>query len=205
MRSRIKKVFGVGINDVDYQTQIFEYKDGKRELVFCCPFYRKWKDMLHRCDPPSWDKKFPFHRDCTFVPEWAYLSVFKAWMEKQDWEGKQLDKDLLVRGNKLYGPETCCFLEKKVNCFLTDSKKVRGEWPIGVTYNKAAKKFLAHCSDGTKSQVHLGLFECPQEAFQAWLAFKLKMAVQYASEMTDQRAALALVDRYKNYQEIQIG
>jgi len=122
-------------------------------------------------------------------------------METQDWEGKQLDKDLLVKGNKVYGPDTCCFLEKKVNIFLTDSKKARGEWPIGVTYNKPTKKFLAHCSDGNKNQIHLGLFECPQEAHKAWLDFKLKLAVKYASEISDQRIAKALIERYQNYQE----
>ena len=49
-----KLVFGVGVNDLDYRTQVKEYvtEDGGRRVqktVFLCKYYIVWKSMLERC------------------------------------------------------------------------------------------------------------------------------------------------------------
>ena len=61
-------------------------------------------------------------------------------MVEQDWEGLQLDKDLLVNGSKVYSRETCVFVSNQVNIFLTERGNDRGEWPIGVNWDNGVKK-----------------------------------------------------------------
>lgn len=195
---RNKLIFGVGINDVDYNVYSYEYVDGKEKVVWSCPFYVKWKSMLERC---YYSKLYvPNYLDCEVCDDWLKLSLFKKWMETQDWEGKQLDKDLLVTGNRIYSPETCVFVERRVNSFLTESNAARGEYPIGVSWHKRWKKFAANCrSVITNKAVCLGYFKTPEEAHLAWLSFKLEQAHILASEQSDVRVAKALIDRYTNY------
>ena len=50
-------------------------------------------------------------------------------MEQQDYDGKHLDKDLLVCNNKVYSPETCVFVPREINQFLTKSNNSRGKYP----------------------------------------------------------------------------
>lgn len=105
-------VCGVGINDSDYVVQKKETIkgiDGKRKqrLVWICPYYRAWQSMLVRAYSKSYHKRRPTYIGCSVSEEWKTFSNFKSWMEGQVWEGKQLDKDLLVEGNKVYSEETC--------------------------------------------------------------------------------------------------
>lgn len=195
-------LFGVGINDVDYNVKLYEETsrvDGKRyqKLLWICPFYRKWQDMLSRCYS---EKSYPTYTGCFVFEPWLRLSVFKAWMELQDWQGKQLDKDLLVKGNKVYSPDTCLFLEPRVNGFLVEHNKRRGKYPLGVSLDKRSNKFTAQCSSVESGKnTNLGRYDTPEEAHKVWLDFKLKQAYILASQQTDERIAKALIDRYENY------
>ena len=56
-------------------------------------------------------------------------------MENQKWEGLELDKDLLVKGNKIYGPDTCCFLPGAINSLFSHGQKKKNNLPEGVTLN----------------------------------------------------------------------
>lgn len=122
-------------------------------------------------------------------------------MEKQDWEDKQLDKDLLVEGNKVYSPETCVFVSNIVNSFTTDCRASRGEWLIGVNWHKGSCKFVSQCRNPfTKKQEHLGYFTCEVEAHKVWRKRKSELAHELAAIQTDPRVAKALIERYTNYQ-----
>jgi hypothetical protein len=125
-------------------------------------------------------------------------------MEKQDWQDKHLDKDLLIRGNRVYGPDTCIFVSLLVNSFMTESTASRGEWPIGVHWQKASEKFVAMCRNPFASKnEYLGRYDTPQQAHQAWLTRKLALAKLLAAEQDDPRIAKALIERYENYQLLQ--
>ena len=201
--ARISLICGVGINDADYTVKILESycEDGKQKskLVWICPFYVKWKSMIERCHSTKVQERYPTYIGCSVCEEWLKFSNFKAWMETQEWEGKQLDKDLLFPGNKVYSPETCVLTDSRVNAFLLESNASRGQYMIGVCYNKRDSKFLACCRDGKGRPKYLGYFNNELEAHKAWLSFKLKLAHQLASEQTDPRIAKALIDRYENY------
>lgn len=124
-------------------------------------------------------------------------------MEKQDYNGKQLDKDILFVGNKIYSAETCVFVTPMVNLFTIDSGATRGEWMIGVYWYKGANKFMSRCSNPfTKKREYLGYFTSEIEAHQVWLKRKLELAHELADIQTDERVAKALIERYANYKEI---
>ena len=201
-----KLVHGVGINDADYVLQKKEaigYVDGKRKwkLVWACPYYRAWRNMLERCYSANLQERYPTYKGCTVSEEWLTFSSFKAWMEKQDFEGMHLDKDVLFEGNKVYSAETCVFVTGVVNSFTTDRGAYHGEWLIGVDWHKASEKFRAQCRNPfTKKREHLGLFTCEQEAHEAWLKRKLELAHELAAIQTDPRVARALIDRYSKPQ-----
>ncbi len=203
----MKLVYGVGVNDADYVIQINETVGNvngkqKQRLVWSCPFYRKWANMLERCYSYKYQEKQTTYTGCSVCVEWYLFSNFKSWMQTQDWEGKQLDKDILVKENKVYSSETCVFVSRTVNNFVIDNKASRGDWPVGVSWHKRDGKFVSRCCNPlTSKKENLGRFDNPNEAHQAWLTRKLELAKLLAAEQDDPRVAKALIERYENYTE----
>ena len=203
-----KLVYGVGVNDAEYVTQKFEnfgYVGGKRKQkrIWVCHFYGVWVDMLRRCYSEKFQEKCPTYRGCSVCEGWWLFSNFKDWVEAQDFEGKQLDKDILFPGNKVYSPETCVFTSFIVNTFVIERGKARGEWPIGVSWVKHVQKFQAECNNPfTKKKEYLGLFACQEKAHEAWLTRKLELAKLLAAEQDDPRVAKALIEKYENYKDL---
>lgn len=200
-----KLVCGIGTNDATYKVQIKEttgYVEGKqkRKVIWTCPFYIVWKGMLERCYSKKFQEKNPTYKGCTVCEEWLLFSNFKAWMEKQDFAGKHIDKDLLFQGNKVYSPETCVFITHAVNTFVIERNASRGKWPIGVYWHKKSQKFAVQCNNPfTKESEYLGCYHCPNEAHQAWLKRKLELAKLLAAEQDDPVVAKALIGRYECY------
>lgn len=200
-----KLVYGVGINDADYPVHeiitIGYSKEGKRiqRVVWSCPFYNRWQSMLRRCYSHKHQETRPTYIGCSVCDDWLTFSNFKAWMETQDWEGKQLDKDILFPTNKLYSPETCVFVDGRVNNFVLESNASRGDWVIGVSWDKRRNKFQARGNKLKGNQKTLGYFDTELEAHQAWLKCKQEVALELAAEQTDPRIAKALIERYENY------
>lgn len=164
-----------------------------------CPARARWLSVMQRCyDETQLEPAYYTANICT---QWHSFTSFENWIVKQpgfNMKGWELDKDLLIRGNTLYSPETCVFLPKKINTALIRCDKQRGKFPVGVSQNKTGRKFEAWCGDGVRSR-YLGVFETVEEAF---LCYKLKkedtlkgFAEEY-KELLDPRAYSALL----NYQ-----
>ena len=83
-----------------------------------------------------------------------------------------LDKDILIKGNEIYSPETCIFVPQKINTLFCSSKSSRGSLPIGVTYEKRYDTYVARCNDGNKNTISLGSFNTPNEAFEKYKEYK---------------------------------
>ena len=196
-------VCGVGINDADYVITRHQKINGKSKQVWLCPFYRSWKSMLVRCYWPKYQERFPTYFGCSVCEAWLKFSVFKSWMEAQEWQGMALDKDTLLVGNKVYSPEFCIFITPELNAFTTDCAAARGEYPLGVSLSNRTGKFQAECNNpfsGGKDA--LGYFDCSDVAHEAWRARKHQHACRYADMQTDSRIALALRTRYLPEKEI---
>ena len=172
--SRCKKgiVCGVGVNDATYK-------------VSGCPFYGRWINMMKRCYGPL----NPSYIGCSVCDEWLIFSNFKAWMEKQDWAGKELDKDILVPGNKVYSPETCVFVTAQTNLAVATNQLVRGNLPLGVSANH--NNFSAHCKNG-RGRIYLGTFDTPEEAHRAWQWEKAGVLWALSKQQDNPRVANAL-------------
>lgn len=197
MTKRDGLVHGVGINDADYSVTVNAKVSGKKKQLWMCPMYSTWRHVLERCHSEKFLARCPTYAGCTAVSEWMLFSAFRSWMTTQDYEGKQLDKDILVPGNKIYGPDTCVFVSSDLNVFLTENKVTRGEWPVGVCWNKWSGKFQVRCNNPFSGKhENLGYFATQEEAHAAWRSRKHELACTYADVQTDARIANALRTRY---------
>ena len=173
---------GVGINDVDYEVwnkfiiDNIEYK--------YCPYYSKWQSMFQRCYSKKYHKIRPSYKDTFVCEEWHLFSNFKFWMKKQNWQGLQLDKDIIKPGNKEYSPEYCIFITSQLNTLLNNNKAKRGKYLQGVClYNN---KFISQCSyNGT--QKYLGAFDTEIEAHKVYINYKIGVIANSLKGIKDKR------------------
>lgn len=175
------KVYGVGFIGVGkYLTK----QNGK-----ITEYYESWRGALRRSYDKKFHKKCATYVGCSVDSRWHNYQDFCAWADKQVFfSGYKLDKDLLVRGNKIYGPDTCVYLPNELNCIISMHYTPRKNVPNGVSkvWNpKARKTWVANVSrrgDKSKSKVHcVGYFSTAEEASEAYI--KAKKA--YIKERTD--------------------
>lgn len=151
-----------------------------------------WGCLLKRCFCEKYHKTKPTYKDVTVCEEWLDFQNFAEWCNKQkffnvkDDKGKsyQLDKDILLKGNKIYSPETCCFVPSQINSLFSYVKSTKGEYPAGVSYMKSRGKFEAYVSKRGK-RVNLGHFNTCEEAFQAYKKAKEAHIKELANEWKD--------------------
>jgi hypothetical protein len=199
-------VCGVGINDADYpvmRTQRIGTKEnGKRrqKVLWTCPFYARWKNMLDRSYSTKFKARNPTYEGVFVCEEWLLFSKFKAWMELQDWEGKHLDKDILISGNKIYSPDTCVFVSAKINLFLLQRQHDRGDLLLGVYWYPRRNQFKAQIKGDVKQ--HLGYFDTEYEAHVAWHDAKLNLAnILIINEGLTGNLASAILERVMEMKE----
>ena len=173
-----KLVFGVGFNDKTIPAKV----DGKmvKEYVL-------WQNMLKRCFSEKCQTLYPTYKGCNVSDNFLHYSFFYDWCQEQigfgkvDEKGRSwcLDKDLLFVDNKTYSETTCVFVPQEINKFFIDRGNARGEYPIGVYFDKQNGKFTARCNVNGKLQ-NLGYFDTHEEAFAVYKPFKESLCKQLA-------------------------
>ena len=146
--------------------------------------FQLWKNMLKRCYSEVSFKKSPSYEQCLTSETFNDYQQFKTWCNSQLGSGNtgwELDKDILVKGNKIYSEDTCCFVPKEINLLLVKHDKGRGDYLLGVDYHKNRKQFRARCSDK-----HLGWFNTELEAFYAYKEAKETYIKEVANKWKDQ-------------------
>ena len=169
-----------GKNDVNSQVSV----DGKH-----CWQYSVWFWMLRRSFCQKYKSRCPTYKGVTCCNEWLSFANFLGWVNKEVGysgkpEGVELDKDLIIRGCKTYSQESCSFVPKEVNRLLNDHGSVRGEWPVGVFYQKREGRFVAQLSYNGK-QKRVGRFNTPEEAFLAYKTAKEAQIKAVANQYKD--------------------
>ena len=155
--------------------------------------YNTWNNMLQRCYEPYTVNKRPTYINCYVCEDWLNFQNFAKWYEESyyeiEGEKMHLDKDILVKGNKIYSPETCIFVPNRINVLFTKTNSNRGELPIGVHYNKRNKCLCSECSILDKEKENkkikfLGYFPLsePFHAFYTYKVFKENYIKQVADE-----------------------
>ena len=156
----------------------------------CDPLYRKWNGMMQRCYNPKNKIGNPTYEACTSSETFRYFSKFKSWYYSQigcDQEGWHLDKDILVKGNKLYSENTCCIVPPEINSLILKADRIRGKYPIGVYHDtsKIHKRFSARVSKNGKHK-RFGSYLTPEEAFAVYKREKEKYIKEVANKWKDQ-------------------
>ena len=86
-----------------------------------------------------------------------------------------MDKDILVKGNKEYGPDNCCIVPEFINTLFTNGKANRGKYPLGVNAEKSNACGIVHYRAAfmvNQKSIKLGTFKTPEEAFQKYKEYK---------------------------------
>ena len=176
-------VFGVGVVGTKYSPS-----EGGRNAKG----YTLWCNMLKRCYSTTYKKKNPTYEGCEVSENFKSYEYFYEWCHKQvgfsvDGNGNpfQLDKDLLIKGNKVYSESTCVFIPAEVNTLLVKRTASRGEYLIGIYWNKKASAFVARVRKNTGKSEFLGYFKTELEAFKAYKQAKEEFIKEQANEWKD--------------------
>ena len=184
-------VHGVGILGAKYPSRVNGVKT--RE-------YKLWQSMLKRCYSDAYKKKHPTYEGCEVSDNFKSYEYFYEWCHKQIGfgnEGFDLDKDLLVKGNKVYSEDSCVFISQEINKILVKREASRGEYLIGVYWSKTNRAFKAQVSKNNGGSEHLGYFKTEIEAFKAYKTVKESFVKEQANKFKsqiDERAYEALMD-----------
>jgi len=179
------KEFKLGVVNNYFHPTVF----GVGYLGTNCNEYRphrgKWCEMLKRC---YYKSEIQTYVGCTVDEQWLNYKNFEDWCNKnynpKTMQGWHLDKDILQKGNKIYSPETCCFVPREINNLLIKSNSRRGKYPIGVSYLR--NRFTAHIGLGNNIRTLLGIFSTPEEAFQAYKVAKERHIKEVADRWKEQ-------------------
>lgn len=181
-----RSIYGVGyLGEGKYKI----WENGKQTKC-----YKVWCSMLQRCYDSKYKEKHLTYIDCEVCEEWLCFQNFAEWYYNNYYEVEgermHLDKDILVKGNKIYSPDNCIFVPERINTLFTKCNKSRGNYLIGTSlfFNG---KYVAHCSlidpkTGKSKYKHLGYYTTQQEAFNVYKQFKEKNIKQVAEYYKDQ-------------------
>lgn len=189
-------IYGVGENDV----MIPEFTRTRT--------WRTWVGIIRRTDnrDPVWLKDKPTYKDCTLDSRWFKLSTFKEWVEKwDDYQNKEVDKDLLIPNNKLYGPDTCLMVRPIVNSWfmpnLGNNDLPRGvSWNTGWKKGKSPKPYRVQITPIEGKRTHLGLYSTIEEAIVVYERARKEQIQILIDTETDPKVKKAMVEHeFKNF------
>ena len=176
-------VFGVGVTGTKYPVKINGVITKEYDL---------WHSMLRRCYSDTSKKKHPTYEGCEVSDNFKYYEYFYEWCHKQirfgvDGNGNsfQLDKDLLIKGNRVYSESTCVFIPAEINSLLVKCTASRGEHLIGVHWSKTNRAFVAQVNKGKGKRDYLGYFKTEIEAFNTYKTAKESFIKEQANEWKD--------------------
>ena len=178
IRGKIKNVYHPSVHGIGFL--------GDGEYDSKDPAYSCWIRMLSRCY--SNRPEYITYRDCTVDSEWHNFQSFAKWFHSTEnaMSGFELDKDILVKGNRVYGAGRCCFVPRDINILTQCKKSQRGKFLLGV--RKENKKWSARLRvNGVDTRI--GLYLTELEAFEAFKAAKEAHLLRMANEYKDALAA----------------
>lgn len=149
--------------------------------------YRLWSNMLTRCYYPPYQERFPTYVGCSVDPKWHNFQDFAEWASKQSGYHNNwvLDKDILVKGNKTYSQDTCCFVPSQINSLITYKTVPNKTEPVGVSFQVSSQKYIVSCAVQGRNK-NLGRYLDLEEAHKVYKDFKLKLIRDYAYKYQDE-------------------
>lgn len=136
--------------------------------------YTKWQSMLERCyEKDSKDLKYPAYSDCSVHTDWHNFQNFAKWFvsQKHHDAGYDIDKDILITGNRVYSEDTCCLVPPEINNMAVSLRFIGVRKPMGISYNKKSRKYIAKiCMGGY--QKYIGSYKTLEQASAAYIELK---------------------------------
>lgn len=142
--------------------------------------YNIWKSILQRCYDTKSQEKNRTYIGCSVSPVWHNFQNFAEWFNNNYIEGYHIDKDLKIKGNKVYSPETCLFVPRSLNNLFLDRAICRGKYPVGVSFYKREGKFSAEISiEGKRRSIGMfSTYEQASVAYQQARSSKIKRIIE---------------------------
>lgn len=144
--------------------------------------YGAWKRMLERCYLPSRQLNQPTYVGCTVDSEWHNFQTFAHWYCNQIDYGKgyDLDKDILVYGNKIYGPDTCVLVPHVINnLFVNRIQRTTGRLlPTGLEQRGKSYRVKSY-------GINLGTYESIEQAHGVYLNHRQEHILSIAYQHKD--------------------
>lgn len=118
-RGKVRDIFYPSIYGIGF------VGEGKYKPSVCSKLtkaYAAWTNMIERCYSAKYHKRYPTYKGCIVAPIWHNFQAFAEFFEVNYKAGQHLDKDKLIKGNKVYSPEHCLFICGKENSALATAK-----------------------------------------------------------------------------------
>ena len=170
-----KRIHGVGyLGEGKYYTD-------KTELEF--KTYCAWRKMLERC----YSERFRYlnlaYIGCTVCKEWHCYQNFAEWYisnyNEVGTERMHIDKDIMVKDNKIYSPDTCLIVPQRINMiFMTKTRENDADLP----------NTICRCVNGFKTAYagkSLGVYKTLEEAINKHDTVKRIHIKEVAKEYKD--------------------
>lgn len=173
--------------------------------------YRMWRGILTRCNSMDFKIKCPTYKNATCCDEWLYFDNFFEWVISQEnyetLKNSDItyvpDKDILVKGNKHYSPETVCLVPQYVNTLFIKRDGDRGAYPLGVFLDKGArhKKYVAKCNNPFGDKPITQRFYSVEDAFEFYKKAK-ESVIQQMAEREYKKGTISIkcYEAMMNYQ-----
>ena len=174
-RGKIKDSFYPNVLNVGFIGNTKSCKNGIEKYS-----YNSWINMLTRCY--SHKERYKAYFDCHVCDEWLCYENFEKWFDENCWlNNLRLDKDILVKGNKVYSPETCVLVTNEINVLFCKANSIRGNLPIGVRWDKERNKYVSQCYIKGKGK-NLGYYKNSTYAFNKYKEIKEQNIKNIADE-----------------------
>ena len=167
-RGNVKCPYERTVFNIGYIGEIGEKINIKKEKS-----YEIWHNIMQRCYDKKYKDKHPAYKNCKVCEEWLNYTNFYKWYNSHYYEipgykrRMAIDKDILIKGNNLYSPDTCIFVPEDINIIFAKNSSMRGKYPIGVSYDKKNDKYNVTIRKYGK-QYNLGRYDTIEESFQIY-------------------------------------
>lgn len=178
MASNRRPVYGFGINDADYPTFV-RTNPKDRSSGTTCVYYQRWIGMLRRCSDNFMEASYT---GATVSDEFKSFMSFREWsisggLTEKNKNILELDKDILIAGNKEYSPVACVYVPGYINRLILTADASRGECYLGVKRNQNGRRFMATYALNGKTK-HIGIYDTQEEAHYMWQTTKSKYILE---------------------------
>lgn len=142
--------------------------------------YQNWTCMIRRCYDETLKERYSaYFRDCVVCDEWHNFQMFAKWYNDNIYqvgsERMHIDKDILIKGNKLYSPDTCLIVPQRINMLFLKKPNKYG-LPNGIKPIANGRYSSQYCGK------HIGNFDTLKQAVIAHDKEKQKAIIDIANE-----------------------